>query len=595
MNTETERNNSVWQILGLILAPMRKSTGRVKRAGVVCVVLMLGSASLNAFAPTALAHAVDALGEEAIGPSAWGGVALIGLYAALLWLGKSFSELQWSAYSPIEQYMSRCLSLEVFKTLQAKTYSYHVTASPGALSQIVTRGTAAAKDILLNSCYFIIPIGVEIALVCGILFVATTPLFATIIALCTVFYAWLVVHNTEELKIFSRKTNAENTAAHKIAFDGIANFETVKYFSAESWLQDRLRNRLAAVEQNANTRQSWRAWYGFSQWSVLAATAAILMMLAAWNVTQGRMTVGDVVLVNAYVLRIVRPLSNFGRIYRVIRLALIDIEKLAEVMAVKEREDLHTGDPLPDGLGHITIRQLSFSYGNQVDILSAIDLEINARECVAIVGPSGSGKTTLTRLVFRFFEPQSGTIEIDGSAYTSLSRQAVRDAIAVVPQDPVLFNETLRDNLLLARPKASEQELEEAINISQLSPTIARLPLGMETYVGDRGKALSGGERQRIAIARALLKRPRILILDEATSALDTHTENALLSALDGLRGQITTLVIAHRLSTIMNADRVVVLENGKIIENGTPNELKNAEGPFASLWRNQSVQAASQ
>lgn len=551
-----------WHLVAFVFGLLRGEGGRVRRAIGICALMIPTAAAINATAPVALAWAVDSL--QASTP---GALVYLGLYALLLWLGKALSEMQWAIYSPVEQRMSRRLSQLMFRSVQNLPYSYHVRTKAGALSRIINRGAAAAQAVLLNGSYFVLPIGIELVLVCIILSASTSVLFGVVMGLCVMLYGWLVIRGTEELRQISKQTNAENTAAHGIAFDGITNFETVKYFGADRWLANRLDDRLAAAETSANRRQLRRAWLGVTQWSVLAGAAALLLMAAGIDVVRGNMTVGDIVLVNAYVLRLVRPLNNLGRIYRILRLALIDLEAVHALIRQAPGPDTDKGAQLPPGEGAITFEHVSFGYDTGPQVLRDVSFEIAARETVGIVGLSGSGKSTLTRLLFRFHDPSSGSIAMDGARFDTLSKVAVRQAISIVPQDCVLFNETLYNNLAMARAGATREDIAEAVALAQLTPLINRLPDGLESMVGERGKALSGGERQRVAIARAVLKKPRLLILDEATSALDAVTEEALLDALEALRGRMTMIVITHRPSTVARADRVLTLERGRMIE----------------------------
>ncbi|WP_299609590.1 ABC transporter ATP-binding protein [uncultured Tateyamaria sp.] len=576
--------------MAFIFGLLRGEEWSVRRAMALCGLLIPLAAIVNAAGPVALASSVDSLSE-----SGAGALALLGAYAALLWLGKALTELQWAAYGPVEQRMLRRFSKTMFRHMQEQSYSFYVRRKTGELSRILTRGSSAAQAVLLNGLYFVLPIGLELILVCIILSASTSVFFGLVMGVCVVIYGMLVIRGTEELRTISRQTNAESTAAHGIAFDGITNFETVKLFGAEHWLETRLDYRLERAERSANKRQARRAWLGVTQWSVLAGAAAILLLAAGIDVQRGNMTVGDIVLVNAYVLRLVRPLNNLGRIYRIVRLALVDLEAAHNLIATAEKHVPESGsDTLPEGQGAVSFENVSFRYDNGPHTLRHVSFCIAPRETVGIVGASGSGKSTIARLLLRFVEPSDGIVRIDGVPIASISPRTVRKAISVVPQDAALLNETLRDNLIIARPEVSEDEIWDALDLAQLQGLVKRLPKGLDTIVGERGASLSGGERQRFAIARAVLKKPRILILDEATSALDTKTERELLKALEPLTERMTIIVIAHRLSTMALANRVIVVHEGEIVEQGQPETLKVSGGHFARLWAAQLDQAST-
>ncbi|MEL6522027.1 MAG: ATP-binding cassette domain-containing protein [Pseudomonadota bacterium] len=578
---EGETSASPLRMVAFVFSLLKNEEWPIRRAIAICGLLIPLAAMVNAAGPVALAWAVDSLSV-----SGTGALSLLGAYAVLLWLGKALTELQWAAYGPIEQRMLRRFSQTMFRHMQEQPYSFHIRKKTGELSRILTRGSSAAQAVLLNGSYFVLPIGLELILVCIILSASTSVFFGLVMGVCVVVYGALVVRGTEELRAISRQTNAESTAAHGIAFDGITNFETVKFFGAERWLETRLDYRLERAERSANKRQVRRAWLGVTQWSVLAGAATILLLSAGIDVQRGNMTVGDIVLVNAYVLRLVRPLNNLGRIYRVVRLALIDLEAAHALIAIADKNVPGRGSKvLPGGQGAVSFENVRFQYGSGPPVLEDVSFNVQPFETLGIVGASGSGKSTITRLLLRFFDPDSGVIRIDGTSIDSVSPLAVREAISIVPQDSVLFNETLRDNLIIARPEATEVEIRKALDLAQLKEMVTKLPNGLDTAVGERGASLSGGERQRLAIARAVLKNPRILILDEATSALDTKTERSLLEALRLLTGRMTIIIIAHRLSTLALANRVLVLNHGNIVEQGQPESLRAAGGHFARLW----------
>jgi ATP-binding cassette, subfamily B, heavy metal transporter len=388
---------------------------------------------------------------------------------------------------------------------------------------------------------------------------------------------------------------AEGAIAHGKAVDSLLNYETVKYFGNESHIADRYDASLARVEDLTVRALGFRSLTGILFATILGLGTGLILLLALGRVTAGAMTLGELVLVNAYLVQLTRPMERLGQLYRSIKQAFVDLEQLIELLAEEpEVEDRPAAIALPAGPGAVTFEGVSFAYDPARPILQGIDFRLTPGRRVAVVGPTGAGKSTIARLLFRFYDPTRGRVLIDGHDLRDVTQASLRATIAVVPQDTVLFNDTIGYNLAFGRPDATPAEVEAAARAAQLHDFIAGLPDGYATLVGERGLKLSGGEKQRVALARAILKRPRILILDEATSALDSATEQTIQRRLRGALGGVTTLVIAHRLATIVDADEILVLDKGRIVERGPHEQLLARGGLYADLWRRQSAELAA-
>jgi ATP-binding cassette subfamily B protein len=397
------------------------------------------------------------------------------------------------------------------------------------------------------------------------------------------------VIGSERLRRRQRRAVAEGAEAHGKAVDSLLNYETVKYFGNERHIADRYDGALQEVERLTVNAMMWRSLTGILQVSILGVGLTAMILLAASKVAGGAMTVGDFVLVNTYLLQLIRPLDRLGQLYRSIKQSLTDVEQMLTLLdQPAEVADAAGAGILPKGPGRLRFEGVGFAYDPRRPVLNDVSFEVPPGRTLAIVGPSGAGKSTIGRLLFRFYDPTSGRITLDGADIAAVTQASLREAIAVVPQDAVLFNDTILYNLAFGRPGASMEEIEQAARQAQIHDFIASLPDGYETMVGERGLKLSGGEKQRVAIARAILKRPRLFLFDEATSALDSHTELAIQRSLREVSRGTTTLVIAHRLSTIVHADEILVLEDGRIAERGSHAALLNRGGAYAALWARQ-------
>jgi ATP-binding cassette subfamily B protein len=483
----------------------------------------------------------------------------------------------------------RRLGLKVFKHLHNLDLGFHLNRRTGGLSRDIERGTNGISFLMRFMVFNIVPTLLEIALVVGLLLVQFGVSFAMIIICSVVAYIGFSMKATDWRTRFVTQMNEADSTTNSRAVDSLLNFETVKYFNNEAFEANRYDTDLAAWEKaRRKNRLSLFALNG-GQASIIAIAMTSMMANAAFGVINGEMTIGDFVLINAFTMQIFMPLNFLGFVYREIRGSLANIDKLFDLLsqapAIKDAENastLVTTNPV------ITFDNVAFAYNEKREILKGISFEVPAGAKVAVVGESGAGKSTLMKLLFRFYEPSSGSIHIDGTDIRSITQQSLRSHIGIVPQDTVLFNTTLLENIRYGNPDASIEDVENVIKLAHLEDFIAKLPDKLETTVGERGLKLSGGEKQRVAIARALLKGAPIMIFDEATSSLDSTSERAILSALrDAAKGH-TSLVIAHRLSTIVDADKILVLKNGHIVEAGTHSVLLAANAEYATLWHAQ-------
>ncbi len=517
-------------------------------------------------------------------------VGLLAAYGALRFSTALFTELREILFARVTQQAVRTIALQVFEHLHALSLRFHLERQTGGLTRDIERGTRSISSLISYTLYSILPTLVEIALVLGILAVRYEIGF-TLITLATltayVVFTILVSNWRTHLR---REVNELDSAANVRAIDSLINYETVKYFNNEAWERARYDERLRKWEAAQIKSQISLSWLNLGQSLIIAAGVSLMMWLAAAGVAAGRMTVGDIVLVNAFLIQLYLPLNHLGVLYREIRQALTDIERMFALLDTnREVRDAPDARPLfVDGKMApcaIEFDHVNFSYEPTRQILFDVSLKVGAGKTVAVVGHSGSGKSTLARLLFRFYDVNAGGITINGNDLRALQQASLRAAIGIVPQDTVLFNDTIFYNIQYGRPDAPRDEVIAAAQAAHIHDFIERLPEGYETRVGERGLKLSGGEKQRVAIARALLKNPPILIFDEATSALDSKTEKAIQAELDLAAIGRTTLTIAHRLSTVMNADEILVLDAGRIVERGTHRALLDQGGLYAQMW----------
>jgi len=501
----------------------------------------------------------------------------------------AFNQLRDTLFAAVGQYAVRRLSFETFVHLHKLSLRFHLERRTGGLSRIIERGTKGIEAIVRFSILNTAPTVLEFALTATALWISFDWRYVVIISLTVGFYILFTVKASNWRISIRKEMNDSDTEANSRAIDSLLNFETVKYFGNEAMEARRFDKSMALYEKAAIKTWISLGWLNFGQSVIFSIGMAAMMGLAALEVMEGHKTIGDFVLVNALLIQLSIPLNFIGFIYREVRQGLFDLQQMFDLLDVKQDiVDKPQAKALEISGATIHFNKVHFAYEEQRPILKGISFEIKSGQKVAIVGPSGAGKSTISRLLFRFYEVQSGAIEIDGQNIDAVTQDSLRTAIGIVPQDTVLFNDTIAYNIRYGCPQATNQDIARAAKLAQIADFIETLPQGYDTMVGERGLKLSGGEKQRIAIARTILKAPPILLLDEATSALDTATEREIQAALQQISQGRTTLVIAHRLSTIIDADEILVLKAGRIVERGNHYSLLEHNGLYASMWARQ-------
>ncbi|MEP3275215.1 MAG: ABC transporter ATP-binding protein/permease [Stappiaceae bacterium] len=500
-----------------------------------------------------------------------------------------FNQLRDALFAQVGQNAVRQLGDKTFGHLHDLSLRFHLQRRTGGLSRIIERGVKGIESIVRFTILNSIPTGIEFALMAGVVWYQFGFVYVVVIAISIWFYVWFTVKATNWRILIRRQMNDSDTDANSKAIDSLLNFETVKYFNNEKLEAQRFDGAMASYEKAAVKTWVSLAWLNMGQTVIFTIGMIICMVLSGQAVLNGTQSIGDFVMINAMLMQLSIPLNFIGFLYREIRQGLTDIGAMFAILDVPaEIQDKTDAARLQVDGGSIEFRNVAFNYDPDRAILKGVSFTVPAGQSIAIVGPSGAGKSTISRLLFRFYDVTSGQILIDGQDLREVTQQSLRQSIGMVPQDTVLFNDTVRYNVRYGRVTASDQDVEEAAKMAQIGDFIASLPRGFETEVGERGLKLSGGEKQRVAIARTILKAPPILILDEATSALDTHTEREIQAALDQVSKDRTTVVIAHRLSTVVNADQILVLEAGEVVERGTHQKLLEKEGLYASMWARQ-------
>lgn len=513
-------------------------------------------------------------------------VSLIFAYGLLRLFSTLFGELRDAVFAKVTQRAIRRVALQVFEHLHSLSLRFHLDRQTGGVSRDIDRGTRGIGFLLNFMLFNILPTLLEIGLVAGILLHKYNPWFAGITFVTLVLYIVFTLLVTEWRMVMRRTMNELDSKANSRAIDSLLNYETVKYFGNEQYEARRYDHNMEHWEKAAVRNQTSLAFLNSGQSVIIAIGITALMWLAASEVVSGTMTVGDLVLVNVFMLQLYMPLHFLGFVYREIRHALADMEKMFNLLHEdREIADVPDAADLSAGVADVQFEHVSFSYNPDRQILYDVNFTIPAGHTVAVVGASGAGKSTLSRLLFRFYDVQDGSLRINGQDIRSMKQSSLRAAIGIVPQDTVLFNDTIYYNIAYGKPEATRDQVIAAAQAAHIDAFIESLPLGYETQVGERGLKLSGGEKQRVAIARAILKNPAILIFDEATSALDSKSEKAIQAQLRAIAQNRTTLIIAHRLSTVVDADQILVMDRGSIVERGTHDELLQQGGLYGQMW----------
>jgi ATP-binding cassette subfamily B protein len=587
-----EKSND-WKVIANLLPYLWTFKGRV----ILALSCLIAAKVANLGVPILLKFLVDSMSvPPGLQTLIVVPVALIIAYGLLRLSASLFTELRELIFSRVTESAIRTVALQVFEHLHALSLRFHLSRQTGGMTRDIERGTRGIQSLISYSLYSILPTMVELGLVLGYFVWAYNYSFALITLVALVLYVIFTIIVTEWRTKYRKRMNELDSKAHQRAVDALINFETVKYFGNEEYETKRYDENLRCFREAAIQSQRSLAILNVGQQTIIATGLILILWQATVGVSNGSMTLGDLVLVNVLMIQLYIPLNFLGVIYREIKQALIDMDRMFKLLGTdREIADQEGAQDLvikSQALGpHIQFHDVSFSYELNRQILKAIDFEVLPGKTTAVVGHSGSGKSTLARLLFRFYDVTKGSIEFDQQNIQAVTQKSLRACIGIVPQDTVLFNDTIAYNIAYGRPGASQEEIEVAAKAAQIHDFITSLPDGYNSAVGERGLKLSGGEKQRVAIARTLLKNPSFLIFDEATSALDSETERAIQKELMALAKNRSTLIIAHRLSTIIYADQILVMDDGCIIERGTHDELLSLGGRYSDMWQAQQSQ----
>ena len=571
-----------WRTIATLLPYLwPKGERELRRRVVAAMFFLVAAKGINVAVPALYKFVVDGLAADEFGKIAAVPIMLVVAYGVARMLSQTFGELRDAVFAKVAQRAIRSAGLRTFEHLHALSLRFHLDRRTGAVSRAIERGTKGIDFLLSFMLFNILPTLLEILLVCGILWALFGVWYASVTFVCIAGYVVFTVSVTEWRTKFRRLMNETDSEAHTKAIDSLLNFETVKYFGNEAHEARRFDAALRGYESAAVRSKVTLSLLNVGQGAIIAVGLIALMLMASRDVSRGAMTVGDFVMVNSYLIQLYLPLNFLGFVYREIRQSLTDMEQMFQLLHESpEIADVPAARPLAVGGGGIVFDKVSFAYDSRRRVLEDVSF--------MIVGPSGSGKSTIARLLYRFYDVTEGRILIDGQDLRRVKQASVRAAIGIVPQDTVLFNDTIFYNIAYGRPGATREQVEEAARLARIHDFVISLPDGYATMVGERGLKLSGGEKQRVAIARTILKSPRILVFDEATSALDTHTEKEIQASLREVSAGRTTVVIAHRLSTVIDADQILVLEAGRVVERGSHAELLSLRGRYAAMWSKQ-------
>ncbi|KFI30950.1 ABCB family ABC transporter ATP-binding protein/permease [Paenirhodobacter enshiensis] len=593
--TAEDRARNIRTLRAVLPSLWPKGENWAKQRVVLAMLLLIAAKAISVMTPFVYKAAVDALAGQGRGDGWAIGVGAVGLtvaYGLARLASVAFGELRDAVFVRVAQRALRKLALRTFRHMHALSMRYHITRRTGGLSRIIERGVKGVEFLLRFMLFSVGPLILELSLVTIIFAWVFDWRYALAVVVTIWLYVWFTFKVTEWRVAIRRRMNEADTAANQKAIDSLLNFETVKYFGAEAREARRYDESMQVYESAAVRTGQSLAFLNFGQGLIITAGLVVVMVMAAMEVQSGKLTVGDFVMVQAYMIQITLPLGFLGTVYREIRQALVDMGEMFDLLdQPAEISDRADARPLKVTGGEVVLDHVGFGYTAERPILRDVSLTIPAGHTLALVGSSGSGKSTIGRLLFRFYDVTAGAIRIDGQDLRDVTQDSLHDAIGVVPQDTVLFNDTIRYNIAYGRDGATEDEVIAAAKAAKIHDFVMSLPEGYDTTVGERGLKLSGGEKQRVGIARTLLKNPPILLLDEATSALDTQTERDIQDSLRAMGEGRTVITIAHRLSTIADADCIVVLQKGQIAEQGRHDELLAKGGRYAAMWAAQQAE----